>query len=92
MFGCPDVKTTFSFVVMNSIAAITQYPSRALFLGRTSLKGNRLRTLAVHLKTNFNIQNGSVLANKFSRHFLISDDFLPRNWKAKYSSFQVRYK
>ena len=79
MFGCPDLKTTFSFVVMNSIAAITQYPSRVLFLGRTFLKGSWLRTLAVHLKTNFNIQNGSVLANEFSRHFLISNDFLPGN-------------
>ena len=37
----------------------------------------------------FNLQIGNVISNKFSRHFLISNDFLPRNEKTHTNCFEA---
>ena len=74
VFGCTDVKMTFSFAVITSIAVIIPADN---FLGRTSLIGNWLRELAEDFQKSFNLQNGDVLSNKFSSCFLI----LPRKWE-----------
>ena len=58
-------------------------------MGRKSLKGNWIGALAGNFKKSFNLQNGNVISNKFSRHFLISNDFLPRNWKTHTNYFEA---
>ena len=86
MFGCPDIKITFSFAVINSIAAITLET-----INNTSAEffwdSNWLGALAGNFKKSFNLQNGNVISNKFSRHVLISNDLLPGNGKTKTNYF-----
>ena len=71
---CTDVKMTFPFAVINSIAVIIPAQN---FLGRTSVIVNWQRELAEDFQKSFNLQNGNVLSNKFSSCFLI----LPRKWE-----------
>ena len=77
---CTDVKMTFPFAVINSIAVIIPAQN---FLGRTSVIGNWQRELAEDFQKSFNLQNGNVLSNKFSSCFL----FCPGNGKTQTNSF-----
>ena len=62
MFGCPDLKMTFSFTVINSSAAITLETinnSKAFkqeFFGWHIFKGNLPRALVGDFKKSFSLQ------------------------------------
>ena len=56
MFGCPDVKMTFSFAVINRIAPIvleTINNARADFFGRTALKKKLAENVSSRFKKEF---------------------------------------
>ena len=62
MFGCPDLKMTFSFTVINSSAVITletinnNKAFKQEFFGWHIFKGNLLRALAGDFKKRFSLQ------------------------------------
>ena len=91
MFGCPDLKMTFSFTVINSSAAITLETinnSKAFkqeFFRWHIFKGNLPRALVGDFKKSFSLQKGCL--KKFRIHFLISNDFLPGNKKKQINPF-----